>query len=431
MTEAMQAGHQKRGLRLSGIWIKMVLVFFFMYEFNLSAWGLPTLITSRRLVIFIALVCVIVGGRGIVHLKRLRSRGAIAYRNIMLFQAGILAYSGILLVMIGRGSGEHIFIILLRYFYMAGVGVFAFRRFFRDKDELLWCLMTATLIQVAFIVLFVVAPQLQTVCYRFTGETDSAAILNKRGYRTGFACSTSMGVLKMVPGMAACVYFYLKDINKGKKYIINLILMTLGATIIARTGLLLGLIAIFAILVGSGKAKRGGMYKAIAGLLVIMILGLLAVYVLNLDALFSGVFDRLLKLRENGLYNDFFAGYFGQIEGSKTVVPPICKETLIGTGITSGISGNGIAVNVDGGFARMYVAIGLPLAVVFYLVIYSSALKPCLRMKNVAFQYTMLYMAAYLVLGEFKEFFIDNGYAICVIFTLFLLHDEEEAKREV
>jgi hypothetical protein len=431
MAELNQSRTMQKGFVMSGVWVKTLLVFFFLFEFNLSAWGLPTIMTSRRVVVLIVLLCVVFSGRGRLVFSKTKDLAVLGYKGIMRFQLFVLIYSGFLLFFIGRGSGEHIFYILLRFFYMAGIGLFSFRRFFTSKEEFLRCILIATLVQVGFILLFIIAPQFQTVCDQFTGETIKTASLNRRGYRTGFACSTSMGVLKMSPALASCIYFYLKDKIKGNIYLVYILLITVGATIIARTGLLMGLIALLIILIGSGKAKSGGLFKTISGILIVIIIALFTVYALNLDDLFSGAFDRLFRLRDVGVYNDFFAGYFGQIEGSKTIVPPLTMKTIIGTGITSGISSNGIAVNVDGGFARMYVAVGLPLAILFYIIVFKNTLFPTKRIKKPEFKYTMIFLFLYLFLGEFKEFFIDNGFALCIIFALLMLDENYGAENEI
>ena len=411
--------------------VKTVLIFLFLYEFNLSSWGLPTVFTSRRIAVLAALICVVFIGRGKLVFREYMRGASYSYKKIMLLQAFLLFYSGMLIIVIGRGEGDHIFYILIRFFYMVGVGVFAFHGLFADKDEFLKCILYATMVQVGFILLFVLFPQLQAACDLFTGESLTNAGLSQRGYRTGFACSTSMGVLKMTPALGSCIYFYLKNKNSGNVYMICLLLITVSATIVARTGLLMGMIAVLVILIGSGKAKTGGAFKALSAVLIVLVVAMFIIYALNLDDLFAGAFERLIRLRDEGIYGDFFSIYFGQIEGSKTIVPPITIKTIIGTGITSGISGNGVAVNVDGGYVRMYVAVGLPLAILFYLIIIKNLIKPIRNLKNAAFMFLMIYMFIYLLLGEFKEFFINNGFAICIIFTLWFLHYKEERDIEV
>ena len=273
-------------------------------------------------------------------------------------------------------------------------------------------------------------PSLQIEIDRFLGVEEMNADYRLRGYMTGFACSTSRGVLRLTTGLIGCVYFLLKDRKHTGKYIFYFATIGVVATILGRTGLFVSGIGILFICLSSAKRDFTAFVKIISALATLIILAIAIVQGFGLSDAVNELFARLLKLFDLGLYEGFFKSYFGQAEGSATVVPPLSIETMIGIGVTSGVSGNGITVNVDGGYARLYAALGLPVAIAFYLTLFVLMAKSIRAIKDVKVKTTMLFMFVYIfAIGEVKEYFVLEGYSLSLFFGLILLHDRENERK--
>jgi len=198
------------------------------------------------------------------------------------------------------------------------------------------------------------------------------------------------------------------------------------ATLMARTGLVFLGMGMAYLLVGTGKIGIKASLKAIGYLAVIVIIALIAVRIFNLDDMLLGLFWRLVDLFERGFYNSFFRKYIGDVDNATAVLPPLSWETLLGTGITSGTSGNGIYVNIDGGFARLYVALGLPMACIFYLCMSYNMYLPIKRTQGFNYKLFLICMAVYiLVIGEFKEYFIYESYAVAIYLVIIMLKEKQ------
>ena len=134
----------------------------------------------------------------------------------------------------------------------------------------------------------------------------------------------------------------------------------------------------------------------------------------NISRLFGSVFPRVADLFERGVYGSFLKFYF---DGGDTVIPPVSWETIIGIGLVSGTSGHGITVNADGGFFRMYAAIGLPLSIVFYIILFAIVLRALSRVRNATVKTVAWFFFAMMLIGEFKEFYLYTRYLLTLYFV--------------
>ena len=123
----------------------------------------------------------------------------------------------------------------------------------------------------------------------------------------------------------------------------------------------------------------------------------------------------------------FFEGYFA---GKTTIIPNVSWKTILGTGITSGVSGNGVAVNVDGGYLRLYVAFGLPLAIVFYVFLYYKLFRAAKSMPDSRLKNVLLLFLVIIIIGEFKEYVIFQQYMLCIFYTAAILASMDAIKKE-
>ena len=247
--------------------------------------------------------------------------------------------------------------------------------------------------------------------------------MRSEGYPGGIWCITSTGTLQLSLGLISCVYFI---INKKSTFffLLSFAFFSFISIIVARTGVALAVVCLVAMLVSFVLDKRKKLLKSLLIALTIFIAAWLFLFMSPIKDSLPSLFRRLFELKEKGLYGGFFIGYYN---GETTRIPAISFDTIIGTGIMSGISGQGIAINADGGFVRMYCAIGLPLCVVFYsfliLLILYLAKKCNLRTdKIIVFLFGLIFF-----IGEFKEPFFFKKYFWLFLF-LFAMFVEKKRK---
>lgn len=246
-----------------------------------------------------------------------------------------------------------------------------------------------------------------------------------QGYHIGLGVFSSAGSLKIAIGQIGAV-FYLTN-SRGSKLCLHLmvyIMIAIATTVVARTGLIIsiaGLSFVFYI-----KRKQGG--RQSFGFIALVSLILLIGYISTISFLpsdFMGdTFKRLVDTADRGVYDTYFKGYTG--EGGNNTIPPISLETLIGLGITQGVSGSGIMTITDGGFMRNYSAMGLVIAIVNYSIIVSFFIRRLKNSKSYIYKGIVLFMSFVFLFGEFKEYYIYYISPICFAFLIFNMMEKDE-----
>jgi hypothetical protein len=154
-------------------------------------------------------------------------------------------------------------------------------------------------------------------------------------------------------------------------------------------------------------------------------LGLFVVGEFNLHDQLEKIFTRLIQLQRRGLWDGFFESYFSVGENR---IPEISIKTIIGTGIASGTSGNGVYINADGGFVRSYVSMGLILAIVNYSLIFGLLVKGIRLANDRPKIFLGVLVALLLLIGELKEPFIYKYYFMSIIFAMFVFFERDAKK---
>lgn len=406
-----------------GLLVKALLMFMYIYDTNLSVFGLPTIVTTRRLVVLGLLVYVIIkkGFKKTFSSKDFGNCWSPFYK-IILFIYFIFGYSLFLLILVGRGNGEHIYEISLRFLLFGVLPIFLFKELFRSLDEFMIAILMATLIQSMFVVYSLVDPLFGVMLDSTFALDEDYVTRHRTGYAGGLNCITAPGCLKFSMGLIAAAYFCMK--NKSLIYYILFIFLSVVATMIARTGLLLSFCGLMVILYGG--AKQGGVKLIANTLLPLCVVGGALYYFADsggFEDLFN--FKRLQNLFEGGGSDDgFFGAYFA---GDDTRIPALSFDTIIGIGITSGVSGSGIPINVDGGFLRIYGAIGIIVCILFYCLFFSQLFAIERRIKIQIVRLTALYFIMVILIGEFKEFTIFSQYMVGIFFTIVALSQENKS----
>ena len=310
--------------------------------------------------------------------------------------------------------------IVLPLFYYSG------KRIFRDLDDLMWVLRTVGLMQSLIILLGTLIPEINSTliilnsdsAFSEAGRMDN---MIASGYHLGFKCFTSLGSMQLALSQIAACYFLFRNSN-----IVNLVfflLISVSSVLLSRTGFLVALICLLFFLFNKANKNRWNLFFSI-----IFLTGafLVVISFSNFDygEFFRVNFNRLFILFENGLYESYFEIYIGANDENQ--IPPLSIYTIIGTGITSGVSGANIIVNCDGAFLRNYAAMGFVISIVNYYLLFSFFYKIYKYSKIKTNKLLILVVALIWFVGEFKEYFTYQVYYMCFIMLIFSFIERTE-----
>lgn len=409
--------------------ISSLLLFLYIFEFPTEQWGLPSFITSRRIAVtilaFLVFARFLIGkhkndktnnnGLNLVFLNR-----------FIVLNCFLLFYTLILYVAIG-GIGNMVYEDIVKLLLFGIVPVFLFVRYFADVDEFVNCLLIAIFVQSLVICLCLADPAFaSSIDELFVApEAMEYVALHRTQYAGGIACITAPGLFKFSIGLIACTYKIMK--TKRVIFMALYLYLSLIATMISRTGLFVsiaGLMIIVAFFVHSNNVAW--LLKTLIALSLLFFLGVFLLEILNLSDFVALRLARFGKLK-NGLKAGFFDGYF---YGKDNSYPPFDLRTIIGTGIVSGESNNGVTIYADGGFVRLFAAFGLPLCILFYCFFFYMIFKLSINMKRHVLKYTLFYFFLVFLMGEFKEYTIFKEYMVCIFFTMCFLEEKKLLKKE-
>ena len=386
-----------------------LMMFLYIYEFNFDAFGLSTYLTSRRVVVGGLLIMTFVVGRQGGKIS-LRNVGWQSVKAVGKFHVFLLGYSMLLIVLIGKGTGIHTADCIIRLFLFGLLPAWCFTRIFRTLDELMLVILMATIIQAGFIIACLSNPTFGMLLDLTFADAEKADYImsHRSGYAGGLACIAAPGCLRFSMGLVSSLYFAMK--KKSPFYILLFVALGIIATMVARTGLVISMIGFMIISIQKGSAN---IIRYVLSLTIVGLVVLAFSSQISLSDYFD--FKRLDRLFNEGDDQVFVDEYF---QGKDTRIPSLSIDTiLIGTGMTSGVSGNGVQVNVDGGFLRIYAAYGLVMCVIFYVFMFCQFLRNVYSSNDKVVKNTLLFFVIVIFLGEFKEFTIYAQYMVCLFFT--------------
>lgn len=413
--------------------LKGLLVFMIVYK-N-SPFIHYTFITSERIAILMAIGAIFIRNKG-KAIIRLGKKSRCSWTNYILFQVILFFYSGVLVLLWGSGTGN-ILVEDIANFIILGIPVlFLLLEMIDNAEELMMILLAISLFQ-CFIILLGISNNTianiidNSVFNQSVIHMGGYASMREMGYPGGIACIASKGVLQLSLGSLACVFFILRD----KRTLFNWIffgIISVTMIAVARTGIIITFTLFVLIFINMIFSKRKAqLIGIISSFSILFCLGIIMINICDMSQMtekITHVFRRVVDLIERGFYNSFFKWY---LFGETTKIPELNWMSMIGIGITSGISGNGIAVNVDGGFLRMYAALGLPAAVVYYWI----SLKMLIKNINIITQKQNKIVAIgfflVLLIGEFKEFYFYTRYMIILFFIFTILCERDEKKQRI
>lgn len=399
------------------------LMFLYIYEFNLSPFGFPTLFTSRRVVVGILIGWSLI----IANRKKLsgKNKSKIRIKEYSYFLFFLLVYAYGLKLIFGDGEGEHITQSIIRLLFSGIVPIYCLTKILDNVDQLMRVILWATLLQSAFVVSSLIIPQFGVLLdLMFFGDDDAATMIQRRtGYAGGLACIAAPGTLRFSMGLIACLYFYLK--SRSVKYMLLFFYLGFIATMIARTGLILSIVGIMVIL---WKFAEENAVAALRVVGTIIIAGVaLVVFLSNVNITDYFEFTRLFDLIEGNGGSRFVDEY---TDGKTTNFPDLSDNFFLGTGIVSGTTAGGEDIHVDGGFLSNYSALGFLMTLVFYIVTFTFFIRLMKLSTNMNIEIAMLYFIFIMFLAEFKENTLMTQYMICLYCTTSLL-DQKNLRNHV
>ena len=404
----------KRESILYTVFISIVF-FFYFYKANLTFLGLPAFINSQRIcAVMLVAISFFQSGRPVLNRNDITYK---KYRRFIIFNICILLYMFLIVLIVGRGEGTSMIELLINQL-VVGYFLISFEiKDFKSIDYFMSILIWIHIAQSIIIWLCAINPVFMSVLdLTFNNNNSDWYEVQRGAYAGGIGCITSSGAVKFAFGLVACLYKYLR--TSSFKYILLYVFFSLTISVIARTGLLIALVCFPFFL--SHLFRLSTKYNIITIGLVVLIGAIFISQFGNKLELFEDSINRYEFLKDGGTKNWIENGY---LAGAETELPSLSVETIIGTTITSGVSGNGIKVNVDGGFLRSYVALGLPLAVIFYFVVFFSFLQIRNKSRDKVLRTTILYLILVLLIGELKEPYLFSIIPLPISYLIVLLSE--------
>lgn len=401
--------------------IYALLIFSFIYQYDLSFIGIPSNLHSIRvsgiILTVIAVVKRISNGNKTTKYNYVNKK----YKSYTFFIIGLLFYSLFQLLFLGRGDGNHVIENFINILLFTIPVIWALTKLIKDIDEFCNILLLTCIAQAIVVIMCTFNDDIALGIdltfnknfFEFTRECRYA-------YAGGIACITSTGVVKFSTGLFACVYLYLT--SKKNVYLLCFFALSIVACMIARTGFVFFLVGLFVIV--NIQQRFNNILRLLFSLIFISIIILTGIsYFIDIEELIQLRFGRFLSLNETGIKAGFFDGYF---YGEDTYIPPLRLDTILGTGMTTGISADGYKVHVDGGPLRLYSALGLPMCLFSYFFVLNLMIDISKKCKLKLDKSILLMLLVYIMIADFKELSLFLVWPMCIFFIIsYLIYKKE------
>jgi hypothetical protein len=401
----------KEELLLNKIRLIGLTILLFFYIFSISVPHLPEAFSTRRMAALALVVICVVKNRGCIYIEN--NIHEKHYYTFILFNFICLAIGIITLAFIGTGTGRSIISNYLEYIIFGSFAFYGIKNSLNNLDEFMYALLITSVLQCFIVLCGLLSNEFRSVLVQI--NDSSIWDLNHMadyGYALGLGCVTSTGAMKLSLGTLASVYFLTKEKSGRIKFFLLYVFISFISIAVARTGFFIALIsAIGMILFYFGK----GIEQLIKVIIFLVCIGGIIYLILR----YTNVADYLqiyLKRLLNTIGNDSWGTFFERYMHSDTTVMP--QIGIFGELTTSGVSGLGNRINVDGGFRKVFFAMGIPLACIYYsMVTFFSLYLKTTRINRSNSLLNVLFFT-FLVIGEFKEYFIADVY----YFTLLMIY---------
>lgn len=227
----------------------------------------------------------------------------------------------------------------------------------------------------------------------------------------GMNLHSSSGSIILCTSCVLLIYLYIKENINNLLFIILYIIIMAATMFIGRTGFYIEIVFLLLCFV-----LNGGIAKKVMSILgVSMLLLVVGVF----------VFSRL-----ESYVSAYFISWIGEVFNPETrfntvnairdmPMPKMSLEMVFGTNIMFGITPSGELMYSDSGYAKIYCAIGIVGAAVYYLSIFRLYVSAWIQVKTKASKIFLLMLILIAFVLEFKEpFFLKYLYAWMVYVIL-------------
>lgn len=407
-----------RKFNVKHIW-NVILIF--MYFFDVSVLFLPTIFSTRK----IALVILIVG-----TLKKNIRILEDDFTAIKLFGiANGVMFAYLLLISYVQDGIRHENSIIPRYLFFilyVIVGLVFFINKYNDEYELMEDIIPAMWIQsvVIFFEFFSIDFKMfLTDTFTPTGNVDYM----RTDRATGLGAEAGYLTLLLFIGVFCCCYIMMTRGVKAK-YVISNIAFIAAMFPVGRTGLYAAIVLLF-VTIGLFCIQKGYLkhvLKLLGGSAVLLIVALILMKNYMTERQFNRLFKRFLTAITN------FAKDSSVQSLQADIVPELSLDTLVGTGIYRGDLGN-VTVQADGGYVQMYVALGLCVACIFYVILFATYHHMLRKIRVPAISLNKLYIYMLMVVlfvAEIKEPFVFKYIFPMFIFAIICLFHKRKVNEE-
>ena len=403
-----------------------VIVFFIIYRIYIP--GFPPQLSSTRLGIIILLLWSFVRLR--LKVRIIKTFVISQYKKVLIALIVFYIYGLVLLLLNRGGHGITFADNSIEFIIFWSLCFYAMINLFKDVDELFSVLLYISLFQAIIVFACILFPAFRSFVdttfnsLSYWNTARNAEEMYKIGYAYGIGCMTSTGSLQISLGALASVYFLLKDNSHKVLYWILFLIITVASAMVSRSGVIFNGVVLLVYIYDSVRPKR------FIQMLSLILLGIVLIWWLfNNSPWASDLVNRMSRfvyLQNNGLYESFFIVF----DNPETSLPSIVDNFFFGTGYMSGITDSGATVNVDSGYLKIYSALGLIWAILFYLIIITSIIKCISKFKGHLFYRVGIAFLLLLLVGEAKEPNI-LGYTLCIFYVFSYLGERDYLKTKI
>ena len=383
--------------------LKILLLFLFVYEFQINS--LPSVFSSRRLILLFMFISAI---------KRNSSFKISKLKDAAVFWA--FAIYSFFMFYINGGTGEQITGSLIYFGLYVFVLPLFFSEIFSSVEEFVSCFAWSGILQSIIVYLqYFFQPFREFLNTHFVESgnvsflrIDRATGLGAEGATLGFFLSISM---------FSCAYMVYKNRNVSL-YTSMYIIIFVASSLASRTGMIIGVA--FASIVLVGLIKNGAM-----NIVKLLFAAIPTVYILTF-LLLKCVTDARLLYMQNWLQNVFNKDEGSTINSlSSMEIPPITVLTILGNGIRRGTLSDGTIVQNYIGFVQSYVALGLIVAVFFYIKLCEIIVKRVSIVNDKTKRVFIYILLIVSFLLEFKEPFFLKYIVVFYIMMIVEISSKE------
>lgn len=299
--------------------------------------------------------------------------------------------------------------------FLVFVGVFPFLIYNFFDDEMQFCLamILANLVQSIIVLLSALTPQVRSVLMSIQ-DID----FSRYNYRiVGLGIAGAGGSVYLLCGFIAASYYILQTKRPQFFIMISYLLNFAAIAFVGRTGFYAAsVILIVTLALLAKKDFKNVMYMLLMSTVIVVILILGYAIITSLFETNKRVIDYTFG-RLNEIFVDSFT--IDRLNQWNQNLPELDLQMLFyGTGVTRGITSDGIAIQHDGGYAKRYVSIGLVFTFLSYLSYYRFAYKHIPTQLNRISKMFIFLCFVIMIVIEYKEPFM---YMLALPFTVLML----------